>query len=188
MNKFRMKGFSLVEVMVSILVLALGVIGAAGMQLTALRTSQQSSLHTMALQLASEMADRVRTNDSQLRRKDADNPFLDLDYSASQAQTGARATLCYSQSCDGDQLADFDLYEWKARLHAALPAGRVVICRDRAPWDSATGALTWRCEKGEGPLFVKVGWMVKNPSGELEQSAGGGFPPAIALLVSPYVP
>lgn len=190
MSKSRKDGFSLIEVMVSILVLAVGVIGAAGMQLSAMRTSQQSGLHTTALQLAAEMADRMRANDSQMRRPDEDNPFLALDYSAAKGQATAPSMLCYSQTCDGDELAEFDLYEWKRRLHAALPAGRAVICRDRAPWDGAAGSLTWDCDGAgeDGALVIKVGWMGKNPNGSLAQATGGGFSPAIALLVSPYAP
>ena len=48
-------GFSLIEVLISVFVLAVGVIGAAGMQLTALRTTQQSVFQTKALHLATEM-------------------------------------------------------------------------------------------------------------------------------------
>src|SRR5690606_15894095 len=53
-------GFSLIEVLVAVFVLAVGVIGAAGMQLAALRTTQQSSFQTRALHLAAEMADYMR--------------------------------------------------------------------------------------------------------------------------------
>src|SRR5690606_29049477 len=76
-------GFSLIEVLVAVFVLAVGVIGAAGMQLAALRTSQQSSFQTRALHLAAEMADVMRANVGQMKRADAANPYLHVDYRAS---------------------------------------------------------------------------------------------------------
>ncbi|MFD2273251.1 type IV pilus modification protein PilV [Undibacterium arcticum] len=51
-------GFTLIEVLISVFVLALGVIGAAGMQLVAMRTGQQSGAQSLAVQLATEMADK----------------------------------------------------------------------------------------------------------------------------------
>jgi len=53
-------GFSLIEVLIAVFVLALGVIGVAGMQLTAMRTSQQSAFQTTAVELPAEMADKMR--------------------------------------------------------------------------------------------------------------------------------
>lgn len=185
-------GFSMVEVLVSLVVLAVGVIGAAGIQLSALRTTQQSGLHSSALQLAAEMADRIRANDSQMRRTDADNPFLALDYSvASDGEPAAPERTCFATPCGGGELADFDLYEWKRRLQIALPSARAVICRDRTPWNESGKALEWKCDGGavhDATLVIKVGWQGKNPNGTLVQDEGGTFPPAIALVVSPYVP
>ena len=51
-------GFALGEVLIAILVLGLGVIRAAALQLTAMRTTQQSAFQTAALQLAVEMPTR----------------------------------------------------------------------------------------------------------------------------------
>lgn len=184
------RGFSLAEVLVSILVLTLGVIGAAGMQLTALRTTHQSALQTAALQLASEMADQMRANDSQLKLADSDNPFLAVDYrSAVDKVPAAPATSCYATDCDGRELADFDIYEWEQRVRSQLPAGRVRICRDAKPWDSAARALTWSCSAAgnAASLVIKLGWQGKNPDGSLVRDAKKQFPPAIALTVEPYV-
>ena len=75
-------GFPIVEVLVAIIVLALGLIGGTAMQLAALRTRHQSALLSSAVRLASGTADRMRANAPQLLRADHDNPYLNLDYDA----------------------------------------------------------------------------------------------------------
>lgn len=189
MVRFGNSGFSLIEVLIAILLLAGGVMGAAGMQLTALRTTQQSSFHTAAFQLASEMADRMRANDSQMKLDDSDNPYLAVDYySAADAEPSVPHVLCYELSCDGEELAIFDIYTWQMRIRAALPGGRAVICRDDEPWQPGR-TLRWECsgdaESGL-PIVVKLGWHAKNPDGSSAADAAGSDVPAVALIVVPY--
>lgn len=185
----RAGGFSMIEVLISILVLALGVIGAAGMQLSALRTTHQSSLQTTALQLAADMADRMRANDSQMRQPDKDNPFLAVNYrSATDDAPEEPSKLCYADACDSDELASFDIYEWEKRIKAELPSGRVRICRDASPWDETKKALSWSCSgDASASLVIKLGWQGKNPDGSLIKDADKDFPPAVALTVEPYI-
>ena len=73
MKNSQIQGFSLIEVLIAIFVVALGVIGAAGLQLTSIRTSQQSSFKSVAVQLANELADKMRSNDAQMKLSDSSN-------------------------------------------------------------------------------------------------------------------
>src|SRR3569833_120337 len=161
MARIRERGFSLVEVLVSILVLALGVIGAAGMQLTALRTTHQSELQSVALQLAAEMADKMRANDSQMKQSDGDNLFLAVDYrSATDKISALPSKSCYANDCDAQKLAKFDIHDWERRIRDELPDGRVRICRDTTPWDPLAHAFKWPCDSGSGAaLVIKGGWQ-----------------------------
>lgn len=189
MKKHRQDGFSLVEVLVSVFVLALGVVGAAGMQLIALRTGQQLAMRTIATELASEMADAMRANAGQMNQSDGTNPFLAVSYDAGvDGAPAAPAKKCYgSADCTPGELAAFDIYEWKLRLKAALPGGRVKICRDSAPFNSAatTPGLTWDCtaNAATGSAVIKVGWHGKD-----KDSLGAGkFPPNVAITVETYI-
>jgi type IV pilus assembly protein PilV len=192
MKTARQKGFSLIEVLVSILVLALGVIGVAGMQLSALRTSQQSTFQTVAVQLASEMADRMRANNNKMKLADEQNPFLSVDFKPADAEPDPPAKLCHTAQCNDAELADFDIYDWEKRLKAALPGARARICRDSAPWDAVARALTWTCDSPSGnnaSLIIKLGWLGKgtNPDGSRIDDAGKPFPPSVAIVVQPYI-
>jgi type IV pilus assembly protein PilV len=189
MREFVRNGFSMIEVLVSILVLSLGVIGAAGMQLTALRTTQQSAFQSAAVQLAADMADAIRVSVGRVEQKGDANPFLGVDYkSAADSDPAVPGKVCYASECDADELAEFEIYEWKKRVKASLPGGRIVICHDSTPWNSAARALTWACNGGmesNAPLVIKLGWQAKNPDGSLIKDADNLFPPTVALTVSP---
>lgn len=194
MTVLEKNGFTLVEVLISVLVLAIGVIGIAGMQLTALRTAQQSAFQTAALQLASEMADKMRANYQQMQLPDKSNLFLNVDYqSADDVVVTPPKKICYRADCSAEELAKFDIYEWMARIKSALPGGRVRICRDSRPWDKAAGAFSWTCPPpaagvNNTPVVIKIGWHGKgrNPDGSVIDDPQKIIPPGVALTVEPY--
>ena len=64
------QGFTLIEVMVAVFVLAVGILGMAGMQAVSVRESQNSIFRSQADILAGDMADRLRAN-----RSDATDPL-----------------------------------------------------------------------------------------------------------------
>jgi len=56
------KGFSLIEVMVAAFVLAIGLLGIAGLQITAIKSNHSAFSRTQSTQLAYDLADRMRAN------------------------------------------------------------------------------------------------------------------------------
>lgn len=58
----RSRGFSMVEVLVALLVLSIGLLGIAGLQLTSVRANQSAYLRGQAVMLAKQALDRVRAN------------------------------------------------------------------------------------------------------------------------------
>lgn len=58
------RGFSLIEVLVAMLVMCIGLLGAAAIQLNALKYTDSSSLRTQASFIAYDMLDRIRTNNT----------------------------------------------------------------------------------------------------------------------------
>lgn len=182
-------GFSLVEVLVAMLVLAIGVIGAVGLQLAALRTAQQSMYQTSALQIAADIADTIHAWRSlpETSRDEAPLPVIDYN-SADGADPDAPSTLCFTDSCDAQALFEFESYQWKTRIKSALPSGRVLVCYDSEPWDEGKKTLRWSCSGTSGgntPLVIKIGWQIKNPDGSLVRNADGSIPPSVALSVMP---
>lgn len=144
-------GYSLLEVLVALLVLSAGVIGAAALQLSALQISHQSYLHTAAQQLAAEMAEWLQA---------VDETSLEQLKNLSLPGAAPSAAHCYSRHCSADGLLRFLEADWVGRVQAALPEARVRICRDAAPWDAGASVYRWECDSGaQAPLVIKLGWL-----------------------------
>ncbi|MGH8856071.1 MAG: type IV pilus modification protein PilV [Telluria sp.] len=158
----RLQGFTLVEVLVALFVLAVGIVGAGATQLTAQRTRQQSALMSEAAQLAASLASRMQVNAAIAGLPDAANPYLMFSYDAAAGPPPATSpALCFGgATCTPAQLAEFDLHEIRQALHAQFPRGRIEVCRDGSPWDSAHARLRWRCDGNASALpVVKLGWQ-----------------------------
>ncbi len=95
-------GFSIIEVMVSVLVLVVGFLGMAGLQTTSLQNSSKSVFRTQAAYLSYEILDRIRAND-------------DVDYSTDFDADGTFVD-CLGNTCTGENLRNFDITEWKCAI------------------------------------------------------------------------
>jgi type IV pilus assembly protein PilV len=102
--KKKTSGYSLIEVLVALFVLALGVLGAAALQMNALKFNQTASLRTQATFLAYEIVDRMRANRAAAR---------DGDYV--QAMNAAKPT--------GAGVVQGDIAAWITAIENQLPAG-----------------------------------------------------------------
>ena len=181
-------GFTLMEVLIALLLLAIGVLGAAATQLSAMRTRHGSALMSDGVQLASSLADRMRANATQMLRPDGANPYLRLRYDSADGAPAAPAVLCYAATdCNSDQLAQFDAYEVAMALHANFPGGRVAVCRDNVLWDSARDHLSWECVgTRQAPLVIKLGWNAARGRGQ--GALPGSAQPALAIIVGAGAP
>jgi type IV pilus assembly protein PilV len=97
------KGNSLLEVLIALIILAIGLLGLAGMQLHGLRDNHSAFLRSQATYLAAEIIDRMQAN-----REAALAGEYDIE--SEEEPTGASSK------------ALTDLEEWKANL-ATLPEG-----------------------------------------------------------------
>lgn len=172
-------GFTLIEVLVAILVLAIGVLGAARAQLAALQTRQATGLTSTAVQLAGSLADRMRANPEQ-SRGGAPNAYLQLDYDADGGAPSPPAAMCFAGAdCNSAQMAAFDVYEISQALHAGFPGGRVLVCRDAGVVAQGGSALAWPCAGSpNAPIVIKLGWRNKG----IESGAEAQFAPAVAIV------
>jgi type IV pilus assembly protein PilV len=184
-------GFTLIEVLVAVLVLAVGILGAAATQLAALRTRHQSGLMSTGVQLAGALADNMRANLAPMRAADDANPYLQLRYDAATdgAPQPAPALCLPGAGCSGAQLAAAELYQLKYALHAGFPGGRVAVCRDSQAWDAARGALRWDCGGGSAaPIVIKLGWRGKDTNGAEARDGAGEFAPSVAIALPGAAP
>ena len=154
------RGFTLIEVLVALFVLAIGVLGAGAAQLAAQRTRQQAALGSDAALLAASLAARMQANAHAAGLPDDANPYLALDYDAAADGPPAGGAACFGVgACDPLALAAFDLHETRVAVHRSFPGGRIAVCRDAAPWVEAHSRYRWECSgDATAPVAIKVGW------------------------------
>lgn len=154
------RGFTMIEVLVALFVLAIGVVGASAAQLAAQRTRQHAALTSEAALLATSLAARMQANSDVASLPDGANPYLPLDYKVLDASPPAGGAPCFgAAACDPLALAAFDLRETRLALHRGFPSGRIAVCRDGAPWDADHDRYRWACSgEATAPVAIKIGW------------------------------
>ena len=114
-------GFTLIEVLIAMLVLAVGLLGLAGLQATRLKNAQSAYNRSVATELAFDLADRMRANNT----PNGLSVYISMlpVNALAQANCVAVSTLCPS-----NVMAQNDLYEWNLALVTTLPSGQGIVC------------------------------------------------------------
>lgn len=128
----RQRGLTLIEVLVSMLVMALGLLGMAALQTTTLRyqlgTAERASLGL----LLSDFAERVRINVG-ASATGPSTAYLrtgsDFNWTKISGALTATAPNCDAGTtvCSPDQQAQRDMEQWLAAVRAQLPQGGAIV-------------------------------------------------------------
>lgn len=178
----RQRGFTLVEVLVSVVILSIGVLGAVGMQAASLQSNREVRYQVIAASIARELAEKMRGNHIiAVKTTSTDNPYLlDTTLTASSTLT-APTTNCYTTSCPtGLDIAAWDIYDLQVRLKDALPTPRIRICMDTQPFTSA-GIAKWDCTAGGNVAMLKLAWNRAGTKGETEFTSQTTTVPLVVL-------
>jgi type IV pilus assembly protein PilV len=151
-------GFTMLEVLVSILVIAVGLLGMAGLQMQSLRAGHSAYYRSIATQLAYDMGDRMRGNLSGVLANGYNRTGIATDYATAVANCNTTA------GCVAADLAKNDAYEWQQMVQTLLPGGEAIICIDSTPNDGTSGAAhgcdgVTPANVNERPLHaIKIWW------------------------------
>ncbi|MCP4390001.1 MAG: type IV pilus modification protein PilV [Gammaproteobacteria bacterium] len=137
--KHSQHGLTLVEAMIALLVISIGLLGIASLQLTAMSQNTSSLNHSQAVRYAYNMSDRIRANIVEFEQ------YKGIDTTNSYSQD------CLSGSCNSGQMLTADAADWKTMVET-LPGGRGQVLNDAdglqviVMWDDdGTGANTTGC-------------------------------------------
>ncbi len=178
-------GFSLVEVLVAIVVLSLGMLGAVGMQTTAMQSNREARSQAVATTFARELAEKMRGNKTvAIQTTSANNPYL-FDSTLTGTSSVATFTVnCFTTGCPlATDAATWDVADWQGRVQAALPTPRVKVCFDKNPFDSA-GMPRWACTDDGDVAVLKMSWTRNNTAGTLTFAASSGVPVVVVPLTA----
>jgi type IV pilus assembly protein PilV len=124
------RGTTLVETLVALLVLSIGLLGVAGLQMTSLQNNRGAHMRSQAQVLAYSIADRMRANRT---------VALANGYAVALGAAPA-----------GADLRALDLQDWKTALSNTLPAGDGAIALEGAnvvritvQWTDSLGLQTF---------------------------------------------
>jgi len=152
----RQRGFNLLEVMISLGVLALGLAGIAALLIQGMTMSNAASLNSIAVAHAQTGAEMMRGNLS---------AYTQGWFAGGNTSGEATTTVDCSGSCAEDELAGADWTAWRNQIAASMPDGRGYICTDSTPDDGQPGALA--CD-GNGNNVIKIFWRDANDPESLD--------------------
>lgn len=131
----------------SLLVLSIGVIGVAGLQVLGVSNSRDAYYRTQAVLLSYDIADRMRANLEAVE---------DGDYDAA---SGSEKTACRTTSgCSAADMAADDLFLWQQAIAQKLPGGAAIVCVDSDLGDDSNIAAAGDCDGTGDQYAVKVWW------------------------------
>ncbi|MEZ5459555.1 MAG: type IV pilus modification protein PilV [Steroidobacteraceae bacterium] len=104
------RGVTMIESLVALVILSVGMLGIAGLYVSGVKAGRSALLRTQAVNLASDMADRIRAN-----RRAVDAYDMDT-YAGAPEDQG-----CINAGCTPEELAEDDLFRWQAAVIATLP-------------------------------------------------------------------
>lgn len=144
-------GYLLVEVLVSMLIITVGVVGIAKLQHVSKSSNAQAVQRTIASHLTDNLIERIRTNAGGIDTYFPSDSTLVLTGS-----TSAPSTLCTAGNvCTAAQLATFDIWEWEQNLIGAFETASGV----------ATGGLVnpivclqRPAGGGDGQYHIAIAW------------------------------
>jgi type IV pilus assembly protein PilV len=146
----RVRGVSLIEVMVSIVIASIGILALAGVNAASIRYTKMSQYRSTAALLASELGERMRANKQFLAVSSTAYDFTgDFASQANLPVTPVLASLpCSNPNVAGDnctvaEIAAIDLWQWQNEVRNMLPHGSVYIVTDTAN-SSVDAYVVWR--------------------------------------------
>lgn len=148
----RVRGVTLIEVLVALVIVAVGLLGLAGLQVRGLSIQKDAHGRAIATQLALDLADRMRAN----RVPGALTPPSEYTFSASYATAlPTSPTDCAAVVCNEAEQAQYDLARWLARVRESLPGGWAHV----APIEN-TENRTWNVTL----LWTETGFVAQAPA------------------------
>lgn len=184
LSRREQSGFSLIEVLIAIIILSIGMLGAVGMQATAMQSNKEARNQAAASTFARELAEKMRGNHTvAIKTAAADNPYI-FDTTLMGTPIATPAVNCFTDGCPTvKDAATWDVADWQGRVQDALPTPRVKVCFDQDPFDSA-GKPRWTCTDDGDIAVLKMSWTRKNTAGTLEFAESTGAPVVVVPLTA----
>lgn len=154
-------GLTLVEVLVVLVIMAIGLMGIAGLQATGVRQTTGAGFKTQAMFLAQDMIERIRANRVAILPNE--DSLINLapyaKTSGGAFPTAAVAACKTAVGCTPAEMAQSDLFEWEQAIRHSLPVTNdeitddTYICLDSDPTDATV------CDGLGSTVLIRLAWL-----------------------------
>jgi type IV pilus assembly protein PilV len=153
-------GFTLIEVLIAVVILAGGLLGLAALQSAVIRNNQSAYFRSQATQLAYDIIDRMRSNQAGVTAGNYNNG-------------AANNSDCVANACTPAQMVGYDLAQWNAELTSiqnGLPNSSGIVCLDSTPLDvpGLPGTAAADCDGIGSNYAIKI-WWDDNRTGNMQR-------------------
>jgi len=144
MNYKNSKGIAMIEVLVAVVILAIGLLASSRMQILGINYTVGASTRTQATMAANDIIDRMRLNRTAL---------IAGAYDGRRSDDGTANPGCSTDplGCNAANLANTDIAEWTAsyfgtaaRTSTQLPPGSLGVISAPDPQGVRTVTITWQ--------------------------------------------
>ncbi len=124
-SNLALRGFTLLEVLIAVVILAIGMLGIAALLLTTQKSNSSSYIKQQAVQSAYDILDRMRANNLPTAPEASSGAYnvSNLVMSGAPTLPSQPAQNCETSSCTPAQMAAYDTWHWLAVDLKQLPNG-----------------------------------------------------------------
>ena len=172
----REGGFTLLEILVAIVVISLGLLGLAGLQVVSLNGNQIAYYRGLAAQQTYDMTDRIRANVAGVGAGNYDAPTATTDPG------------CIDSACSESQIASADFVQWNNTNALLLPGGAGTVQCAIGPTVPCTNVVA----SSNRVFDITVTWIEKNMgdtgASSSDTNCPAGTAPNTRCFVTRFVP
>jgi type IV pilus assembly protein PilV len=155
-SRKQQRGTSMIEVLVTMIIIVVGLLGIASMQMVSLKNLNSSYQRYVASLYAYDMMERMRTNRAGVAAGVYDSVVVN----------GSGSVATCKSACNTTQLAAYDIYQWSQQLKTNLPTG--------------TGSVAATADG----FIISVSWAEQDTGADLGTSNGAADTQTFSLEVA----
>lgn len=155
----------MIEILISIVVLSIGFLAAAQMQVQGLRYNQSAYFESQAYFMMSNMIERMRANP---------DGVSDGNYTNKTTTASATNPNCITKACTPAEQAEQDLYAWSANLYNLEGSGHFIPALGSSDSTAASASIT---PGASGSFIITINWSELEGNDYIDETRSVEFMP-----------
>ena len=120
--KTKQQGFSMLEVLITILIVSFGLLALAGLQMYGIKSNRTSYYRSIATMQADDLIERMRANRAYILKSTANAKQYE--------NVPTTQPSCANSTCTAEQQAKTDAFIWNSVNKEVLPGGGATVTYD----------------------------------------------------------